>query len=71
MEYTAEISFYSRCRFTKPVNEFMGFGAKGIPKQFRTCNSCRNKTVNQYKNTNKRRVETEENEEMEQDLAYL
>src|SRR5437868_12617220 len=57
MEYTAEISFCSRCRFTKPVNEFMGFGAKGTSKQFRTCN----------KNTNKRRVETEENEEMEQE----
>src|SRR4051812_31812003 len=66
MESTAETSICSRCRFTKPVNEFMGFGAKGISKQFRTCNNCRNKTVNQY-NTKKRRVETEENDEMEQE----
>ena len=42
METTTEITlFCSGCRSTKPINEFMGFEAKGASKQFRTCISCR------------------------------
>ena len=68
MESTAEITFFcTGCRITKSVNEFMGFGAKGISKQFRTCNNCRNRTATNHKNTKKRHADIEINEEMEQE----
>lgn len=68
MESTAEITlFCTGCRITKSVNEFIGFGAKGISKQFRTCNNCRNRTAANHKNTKKRHTDTEINEEMEQE----
>ena len=47
------------CRQPKLLCEFMGFGAKGTTKQYRTCNSCRTRNSQQKKN--KRSYEKDEN----------
>lgn len=48
----------SGCNQNLSVSEFMGVGAKGKPKQYRTCNNYRYRT-NEYKNTKKRQQEFE------------
>src|SRR5438094_6457099 len=57
----------SGCRLIKPINEFMGFEAKQVLKQFHTCNNCRNRTTKQHMNMKKRQIEIEENEEFSQE----
>jgi hypothetical protein len=51
------------CRRIKPIGEFMGLGAKGAEKQFRTCGNCRNRTTQQHQSTKKRQLEIDGNEE--------
>ncbi|CAG8537802.1 25261_t:CDS:2 [Gigaspora margarita] len=48
----------SGCNQNLSVSEFMGVGAKGKPKQYRTCNNYRYRT-SEYKNTKKRLQEFE------------
>lgn len=49
------------CRRVKPMDEFMGLGAKGATKQFRTCGNCRTRTAQQ--SAKRRQPEIEGNEE--------
>ena len=71
METTTEITlFCSGCRSTKPINEFMGFEAKGASKQFHTCINCRNRTAKQHMNVKKKQAEVEENEESQENDSH-
>ena len=52
------------CGHMKPLHDFMGSGAKGAIKQYRTCAICRARTT-QKKNPKKRPLEPENNEVIE------
>ena len=54
----------TKCRQTKPFNEFLRLGVKGSIKQFRTCNDCHNKMA-ECQEVKKRQLEINENEDQE------
>jgi hypothetical protein len=54
----------TKCRQTKPFNEFLRLGVKGNIKQFRTCNDCHNKMA-ECQEAKKRQLEINENEDQE------
>jgi hypothetical protein len=51
------------CKRAKPIDEFMGLGAKGATKQFRTCDNCRTRMAQKQQSTKKRQLEIDGNDE--------